>query len=241
MLKLAGQGRRRARRRSALAAAVVVAALCGIFFATPLGAGTAHSLGGFSAWLTGQPGLPASKEEQLAFDEASARSRGLPQRGMGSAQRRRDGSYLDAEDVGDRAVVEVGVVAHEERSPLARRQGRDPRRPSSSGTRPFAAGSLEGSIGADLRSRTSLRASLTTIRHSHASSGPAPLNERRLRTAVANACCTCGTAGFPIPCESGRDARAPQGRRFRATRSYEYGPTEVCLAGAACSSCSRSS
>ena len=74
VLKLAGQDRRRARRRSALVAAVVVAALCGIFVATPLGAGIVHSLGGFSAWLTGQPGSPASKEEQRAFDEANARS-----------------------------------------------------------------------------------------------------------------------------------------------------------------------
>jgi hypothetical protein len=64
----------RARRRSAVAVAVVVAALCGIFVATPLGGAIVHGLGGFSAWLTGQPGSPASKEEQRAFDEANARS-----------------------------------------------------------------------------------------------------------------------------------------------------------------------
>ena len=74
VLKLAGQGRRRARRRSAVAVAIVVAVLSTIFVATPLGAEFAHSLGGFSAWLTGQPGSPASKEEQRAFDEANARS-----------------------------------------------------------------------------------------------------------------------------------------------------------------------
>ena len=69
-LRLAG----RRRRRFALAVAIAVTLLCGIFVATPLGAELAHSLGGFSAWLTGQPGSPASKEEQRAFDEANARS-----------------------------------------------------------------------------------------------------------------------------------------------------------------------
>jgi hypothetical protein len=74
VLKLAAHGRRRARRRSALAVAVLAAALCGVLVATPLGGAIVHGLGGFSAWLTGQPGSPASKEEQRAFDEANARS-----------------------------------------------------------------------------------------------------------------------------------------------------------------------
>src|ERR671923_2897450 len=70
VLRLAG----RRRRRFAVAAAVVAAAACGILVATPLGAGIVHGLGGFSAWLTGQPGTPASKREQRAFEEANARS-----------------------------------------------------------------------------------------------------------------------------------------------------------------------
>jgi hypothetical protein len=74
VVKLAAHGRRRARRRSAVVVAVLVAAVSGILVATPLGAAIAHSLGGFSAWLTGQPGSPVSKEEQRAFEEANARS-----------------------------------------------------------------------------------------------------------------------------------------------------------------------
>ena len=54
--------------------AAAVAAVGAIFVATPLGAGIVHSLGGFSAWLTGQPGSPVSPKEQRAFDEANARS-----------------------------------------------------------------------------------------------------------------------------------------------------------------------
>jgi hypothetical protein len=70
VLRLAG----RRRRRVAVAAAVFAAAACGILVATPLGSGIVHSLGGFSAWLTGQPGKPASALEQRAFEEANARS-----------------------------------------------------------------------------------------------------------------------------------------------------------------------
>ena len=74
VLRLAGAGRRRARRRFLVVGAVLVAALGGIFVATPLGGAVVHGLGGFSAWLTGQPGAPASKEEQRLFDEATPRS-----------------------------------------------------------------------------------------------------------------------------------------------------------------------
>jgi hypothetical protein len=74
VLTLAGERRRSARRRLAVAVAVFAVVACGIFVATPLGAGIVHSLGGFSAWLTGQPGSPVSEEEQRAFDEANARS-----------------------------------------------------------------------------------------------------------------------------------------------------------------------
>jgi hypothetical protein len=74
VLKLAARDRVRARRRVAGVVAVVLAALLGVFVATPLGGAIVHGLGGFSTWLTGQPGSPASKEEQRAFDEANARS-----------------------------------------------------------------------------------------------------------------------------------------------------------------------
>jgi hypothetical protein len=70
VLRLAG----RRRRRAAVASAAFVAALAGILGATPLGSGIVHSLGGFSTWLTGQPGSPVSPKEQQAFDEANARS-----------------------------------------------------------------------------------------------------------------------------------------------------------------------
>jgi hypothetical protein len=74
VLKLAADDRRRARRRFGGVVAVFVAGLLGVFVATPLGGAIVHGLGGFSAWLTGQPGSPVSKEEQRAFDEANARS-----------------------------------------------------------------------------------------------------------------------------------------------------------------------
>ena len=70
VLGLAG----RRRRRVAIGAAVFATAACGILVATPLGAGIVHSLGGFSAWLTGQPGTPASPKEQRAFEQANART-----------------------------------------------------------------------------------------------------------------------------------------------------------------------
>ena len=41
---------------------------------TPLGAAIERTLDGFSAWLTGEPGTPASEQEQNAFDQANARS-----------------------------------------------------------------------------------------------------------------------------------------------------------------------
>jgi hypothetical protein len=72
---VAGSGlrRERARRRLTAGAALVVAAAA-IGLATPLGAAIARGLDGFSAWITGQPGSPASPAEQRAFDRANARS-----------------------------------------------------------------------------------------------------------------------------------------------------------------------
>lgn len=62
------------RRRFVPLAAIVAVALVAIAFATPLGASIAHSLGGFSDWLTGQPGTPASQSEQAKFANANAHS-----------------------------------------------------------------------------------------------------------------------------------------------------------------------
>ncbi len=74
VLELAGRSRPRRRRRAATAIAAVVAVVVAILVATPLGAGIVHSLGGFSSWLTGQPGSPASEAEQREFERANARS-----------------------------------------------------------------------------------------------------------------------------------------------------------------------
>lgn len=72
---VAGSGlkRERARRRLTAGAALLAAAAV-IGLATPLGAAIARGLDGFSAWITGQPGSPASSQEQRSFDRANARS-----------------------------------------------------------------------------------------------------------------------------------------------------------------------
>jgi hypothetical protein len=70
--------RARKRRRprwvplAAAAAALAVAALVAI--TTPVGAAVAGVLDDFSAWLTGDPGAPASQSEQQAFEQANART-----------------------------------------------------------------------------------------------------------------------------------------------------------------------
>jgi hypothetical protein len=68
-----GLKRERARRRLTAGAALLTAAAV-IGLATPLGAAIARGLDGFSAWITGQPGSPASSQEQHSFDRANARS-----------------------------------------------------------------------------------------------------------------------------------------------------------------------
>ncbi len=73
VLRLAGT----AERRRALvvgACAVVATAAAAITLATPLGAAIARSLGGFSTWISGQPGSPAPKAQQQAFARANAHS-----------------------------------------------------------------------------------------------------------------------------------------------------------------------
>lgn len=74
VLARSGQMPGRARQRRLGAAAVTVCVLVLVAVATPLGAAVVHGLGGFSSWLTGQPGKPASKQEQQAFTRANARS-----------------------------------------------------------------------------------------------------------------------------------------------------------------------
>jgi hypothetical protein len=54
--------------------ALVAAGLATVALATPLGSAIAHGIGGFSAWISGEPGSPAPKGAQQAFDKANARS-----------------------------------------------------------------------------------------------------------------------------------------------------------------------
>lgn len=72
---VAASGLRRERLRARLGAGgalVLVAAVLGL--TTPLGSALARGLSGFSAWLTGQPGKPASTSQQHAFERANAHS-----------------------------------------------------------------------------------------------------------------------------------------------------------------------
>jgi hypothetical protein len=77
VLTLSGHRHARGGRRWALAL-VVFAATAGIIVAvavaTPLGAAIANGLGGFSTWLSGEPGKPAPHAAQQAFARANARS-----------------------------------------------------------------------------------------------------------------------------------------------------------------------
>jgi len=63
----------RRRRRRALVLALTVAAVVGLAV-SPVGGAIARQVGDFSAWLTGDPGEPASAEDQRAFEESNARS-----------------------------------------------------------------------------------------------------------------------------------------------------------------------
>jgi hypothetical protein len=68
-----GLKRERARRRLVIGAAVAIATVV-IGVASPLGAAIGRGLDDFSAWLTGEPGTPASESEQRAFESANART-----------------------------------------------------------------------------------------------------------------------------------------------------------------------
>jgi hypothetical protein len=84
-------------------------------------------------------------------------------------------------------VVEIGVVAEEQREALALGQRRD----CGAYRVAEAVPALDGRLGRVGRTRRSswnrLRAAFTTIRHTQASSVPSPRKERRCRTAWTNA------------------------------------------------------
>lgn len=62
------------RRRPVAAFALALALVVAVTIVTPLGAEIVHGLGGFSNWITGEPGKPAPKSEQQHFTEANAHS-----------------------------------------------------------------------------------------------------------------------------------------------------------------------
>lgn len=66
-------GQRAFPRRRVVALAFVAAALA-VLALSPIGGAIAREFGDFSAWLSGNPGEPASAEDQRAFDEANERS-----------------------------------------------------------------------------------------------------------------------------------------------------------------------
>lgn len=74
VLRLAGTAKRRRRAVLVGACAILAAAAAAVALATPLGAAIAHGLGGFSAWISGQPGSPAPPAQQRAFTRANAHS-----------------------------------------------------------------------------------------------------------------------------------------------------------------------
>ena len=95
-----GLKRERVRRRWSIGAVVVVAAVA-IGVATPLGAAIGRGLDDFSAWLTGEPGTPASEGVQREFEAANARSWiGFPR---GTKLR-----YLTTDRAGDTTVTLLG-------------------------------------------------------------------------------------------------------------------------------------
>lgn len=61
------------RRLVAIAAALIVA-LTLVAATTPVGAAIVRGLDGFAAWISGEPGQPASPSEQQAFQQANERS-----------------------------------------------------------------------------------------------------------------------------------------------------------------------
>jgi hypothetical protein len=71
---IAGAGTPPQTRRRQLVATLIAAGLLAIAFTTPLGAAISRSLDEFSTWISGDPGKPATQDEQEQFDRANARS-----------------------------------------------------------------------------------------------------------------------------------------------------------------------
>ena len=68
------RGRPRIARRPLQIAVAAAIAAAVVSVATPLGAAIGRTFDGFSAWITGSPGTPASPQAQQAFEQANARS-----------------------------------------------------------------------------------------------------------------------------------------------------------------------
>ncbi len=64
----------RSRRRWVVAVALAAALAVATVMATPLGAEIGGTLGDFTSWVRGEPGTPASAEEQQEFQRANERS-----------------------------------------------------------------------------------------------------------------------------------------------------------------------
>ncbi|MBA3841463.1 MAG: hypothetical protein H0X39_02395 [Actinobacteria bacterium] len=62
------------RRKWEFALALVATAIVAVALTTPLGAAIARGLGGFSTWISGEPGKPAPSADQRQFDQANQRS-----------------------------------------------------------------------------------------------------------------------------------------------------------------------
>jgi hypothetical protein len=73
VLRRARVERTRATRRRALAVALVAVALAGLAM-SPLGTAIADGVGGFTDWIRGEPGVPATPTEQQAFERANERT-----------------------------------------------------------------------------------------------------------------------------------------------------------------------
>ena len=73
VLLRAGVERSRWTKRRGLVLALAVVALGGIA-ASPVGTAIADGVGGFAAWIRGEPGTPASRAEQQAFERANDRT-----------------------------------------------------------------------------------------------------------------------------------------------------------------------
>jgi hypothetical protein len=73
VLRRAGVARGRGRWRRPLVLALAALALAGLAV-SPVGSAIADSVGGFAAWIRGEPGTPATPEEQQAFERANERT-----------------------------------------------------------------------------------------------------------------------------------------------------------------------